>query len=117
MQVANRTLGNKLKAAREEKGISIKDLAGVTRIRAHYIKDLESNLLVNLPPKTFVLGFLKSISQILELDESDLTSLYLQEISEMEETIQQPHLKRKVNYVFWAGMGFLLVGLAIYFFG
>ncbi len=68
--------GAVLKAERESMGLSIAQVAEVTRLRRHYIEALESETWEELPPPVFVRGFIKSYAKSVGLDEDKVLELY-----------------------------------------
>jgi len=70
------TLGEKLRAAREERGISISEVAEQTRISPHYITSIENNDYKTLPGGIFNKGFVKSYGKFLGLNESEVLQDY-----------------------------------------
>ena len=56
----SQTLGEKLRAAREERGISISEVAEQTRISPHYLASVENDDYKTLPGGIFNKGFVKS---------------------------------------------------------
>ncbi|MGH7783800.1 MAG: helix-turn-helix domain-containing protein, partial [Candidatus Binatia bacterium] len=57
------TLGEKLRKAREEQGISISEIAEQTRISPHYLECIEKNDFKTLPGGIFNKGFVKSFAR------------------------------------------------------
>lgn len=64
-----RTIGQIIKTARIEKRLSIKKLEEVTKIKSTFIESIEKENWHDLPSFTTVLGFVKSISAALKIDE------------------------------------------------
>jgi len=57
-------LGRKLKEARESKGLSIAELSELTKIREHYIEDIERGDISTVSPvyaKSFIISFAKAV--------------------------------------------------------
>ena len=65
------TLGEKLRQAREERGISISEVAEQTRISAHYLESIENDDYRPLPGGIFNKGFVKSYAKFIEIDEQE----------------------------------------------
>lgn len=65
--------GALLRAAREQAGQSLDDLAEQTRISARYLDALERDAFDQLPSATFVRGYVREFAQVLGLD-ADATS-------------------------------------------
>ena len=62
------SLGDLFKKAREKRGLALKDIAKKTRIHIGILNKLENNNLTNLPSKTYVKGFVRTIAQTLHVD-------------------------------------------------
>lgn len=115
----NMTLGAFLRSARKEKGISVSQLSADTRILKSHIHALEENKLNELPPKIFVIGFLKSIGDRLDVEEQALIERYTQERLECEETIQHTRSKQMgPSKILWTalGIGSMLLFLAMFWY-
>ncbi|BDA78413.1 transcriptional regulator [Leptospira kobayashii] len=69
-------VGQIIKEAREEKKLSVKDVAKDTNIAAKYIIALETEDYSQFPAETFALGFLKNYASYLKLDTAMLLNLY-----------------------------------------
>ena len=54
------TVGERLRAAREEKGLSLEDIAAQTRIPRRHLESLENSDWEQLPAPTYTIGFAKS---------------------------------------------------------
>lgn len=67
-------LGNKLKEARESKGLSLREVEEATKIRKKYLQALENEDFEQIPGKTYAKGFLRNYSNYLRLDTEDLTA-------------------------------------------
>ncbi len=71
-----REIGDVLRRAREEKGLSVGDLHEKTRIRAKLIEALEEGDFAAVPGgMVYVKGFLRSLSEELGLDYAELANL------------------------------------------
>lgn len=70
------SIGEKLKAAREARKLSIKDVANDTNITPHYVEALEDEDFEKFPSETYLLGFLRSYSQYLKLDADVIIQSY-----------------------------------------
>ncbi len=73
-------LGAELRRLREQKGLSIKDVADRLKLPARQIEALENGLYDGLPEPVFIRGFLRSYGRFLDMDEARLTS-YLDHIA------------------------------------
>jgi cytoskeleton protein RodZ len=62
------TIGEQLRAAREDRKLSLEDAFKATRIRIPYLQALENNDLDSLPSKVHARGFLRSYTSYLEFN-------------------------------------------------
>ncbi len=70
------SLGEKLRAAREERGISISEVAEQTRISALYLESIENDDYRPLPGGIFNKGFVKSYARFIGFDEQEALDDY-----------------------------------------
>jgi cytoskeleton protein RodZ len=70
------TLGEKLRQAREERGISINEVAEQTRISPHYLDLIEQDDYRTLPGGIFNKGFIKSFAKYVGVDEGEALQDY-----------------------------------------
>jgi len=70
------SLGEKLRTAREEKGLSISQVSRDTNITIRYIEALENENFSIFPGEPYIVGFLKNYSAYLEIDVQKIISLY-----------------------------------------
>lgn len=72
--------GQILKENRERRGISISEVAIATKINNKTLIAIEEGLQDQLPPKTFLRGFVRAYASYLELDVESIMSTYLEEM-------------------------------------
>jgi len=65
-------IGETLRTAREEQGLSLNDVVAVTRIRSHFLDALEQNNFEALGGDVYVRGFLRNYATFLGLDPDPL---------------------------------------------
>src|SRR4029077_5542269 len=70
------TLGETLRQARLDKGVSLADAARDTRIRRTYLEALEAEDPAALPPAVYTRGFLKTYAEYLGLNPQAMVDLY-----------------------------------------
>jgi len=70
------TLGETLRQARLDKGVSLADAARETRIRRGYLEALEAEDVAALPPMVYTRGFLRSYAEYLGLSPEAMVDLY-----------------------------------------
>ena len=66
------TAGEQLRAAREEKGLSLEEIAGQTRIPRRHLESLEEGDWSKLPAPTYTIGFAKSFATVVGLDRTEI---------------------------------------------
>lgn len=66
------TVGEQLRAAREEKGLSLEDIAAQTRIPQRHLESLEISDWEKLPAPTYTIGFAKNYASAVGLDRADI---------------------------------------------
>jgi len=69
-------LGQLLREAREQKGVSLEQVEEATRIRQKFLQALEEGNFGALPAETYAKGFLRTYAMYLELDPEELMALY-----------------------------------------
>jgi cytoskeletal protein RodZ len=70
------SLGEKLRTAREEKGLNFDQICRETNISLRYLEALETENFAVFPGEPYVIGFLKNYGAYLDLDVQKLISLY-----------------------------------------
>ena len=76
-----RTIGQTLREEREKQFYSLDQVEKVTKIRIELLEALEADKFDQLPPATFVQGFIKSYGKFLKLDPEKLLAIYRREFS------------------------------------
>ena len=66
------SVGERLRAAREEKGFSLEDIAAETRIPRRHLESVENADWERLPAPTYTIGFAKSYAGAVGLDRGDI---------------------------------------------
>src|SRR5436305_9260824 len=66
------TVGERLRAAREEKGLSLEDIAAQTRIPRRHLESIETAAWDALPAPTYTTGFAKSYASAVGLDRTEI---------------------------------------------
>jgi len=70
------TLGEKLRQAREERGITLSEVAEQTRISGQYLESIENDDYRSLPGGIFNKGFVKSFAKYVGVDEQEALQDY-----------------------------------------
>lgn len=77
-------IGDKLRSAREAKGLSIADIEKATKIQSRYLEAIEQNDFDKLPGDFYVRAFIRQYAQIVGLDGKELLSDYKQDVPESD---------------------------------
>lgn len=70
------SFGRFLRAEREARGVSIEDLAAVTKISRQVLIDLEADHFESLPPPVFLKGFVRTIARTLALPQQEVVERF-----------------------------------------
>jgi cytoskeletal protein RodZ len=89
------SLGEKLKQAREARGVSISEIAEQTRISSHYLEAIESDDYRTLPGGIFNKGFVKSYAKYVGVDEQEALQDYAKIVN--EQSLNQPEPEMRVH--------------------
>ena len=71
------SLGGWLRAQREARGVSLRDIADASKISLRYLEALEQDRLEVLPAPIFTKGFLREYARVVGLDPDEVVNLYL----------------------------------------
>lgn len=74
------SVGERLRAAREEKGMSLEDIAAQTRIPLRHLESIERSEWDKLPAPTYTIGFARSYATCVGLDRVDIADQLRTEI-------------------------------------
>lgn len=80
-----------MRQAREERGISIGEVAEQTRISSLYLKSIEDDNYKPLPGGIFNKGFVKAYAKYVGMDEQEALQDYARLVAQAEETVDDPH--------------------------
>ncbi len=83
-------LGNMLRTARAEKGVSLAQAEAATMIRRSYLEALEDDEYALLPGSVYVKGFLRNYAVYLGLDPSHVLSIYHREYPDQSQQVVAP---------------------------
>ncbi len=109
-------IGQRLKKARESKGLSIQKIVEETKISARNLTALESGNFGLFPSETYALGFLRRYARYLNLDDNTMIQRYrndqmmaieapIKELTRKPVTVLD-HLKNQVKFVL---LGFIVI--------
>ncbi|NOT49077.1 MAG: helix-turn-helix domain-containing protein [Acidobacteria bacterium] len=86
------TLGQKLRAAREQRGISISEVAEQTRISPLYLEAIDADNYKTLPGGIFNKGFIRSYAKYVGIDEQEALQEYSRQVVS-EDTVDEEKLR------------------------
>jgi cytoskeleton protein RodZ len=89
------SLGEKLRQAREARGVTISEIAEQTRISSHYLEAIESDDYRTLPGGIFNKGFVKSYAKYVGFDEQEALQDYAKIVS--DQAGSQPENEMRVH--------------------
>ena len=89
------TIGERLRLAREERGIPLREVADQTRISIHYLEAIENNEFKRLPGGIFNRSFLKAYARYVKVDEKEAVEGYTRLMRAQgdagEDVVSTPH--------------------------
>lgn len=112
------SLGEKLRQAREAKGLSLRDVADQTRIAHNYLEAIENDNYKTLPGGIFNKGFVRSFAKAVGIDEkealADYTNLIASQVGSVPEESEKTRRPEVLtNDAQSSGVGRILLGLLI----
>lgn len=93
------TIGEQLRIAREERGISLREISDQTRISIHYLESIEANDYKRLPGGIFNRSFVKAYARAVGYDEKvavEAYTRYMRDQGESADEISTTPLQSKV---------------------
>ena len=93
------SLGEELKRARENSGLSVAELATLTSLRQGLILEMESDKFINCGGDTYARGHIKTIAGLVGADPQKLLDLYTEEHSKEKRNIHEMLVENNVTQV------------------
>ncbi len=84
------TPGKFLKAEREKKERSLKELAELLKLKVAYLKAIEEEDYLSIPGEIFIKGYIRVYADALGLDSNYILNLYKQQIAKVTQTDERP---------------------------
>lgn len=91
-----KTLGERLRDIREKAGISIEEIAKVTKVNKRYLECIEADDYDSLPSAVYVKGFLRSYSNFMGIEAEDVLKIYKKEMG-IQVNIKKPKAQDSKN--------------------
>ncbi len=129
-------VGGALRDAREQRGLSLDQLARVTKIRVTTLQAIETNRREKLPEVIYLRGFVRAYAREVGLDPADTVTEYLDQFEPVADIVEPAgsgtvatnrehtrgardatdlrETKRRVTRVQWVGLAILVIGVAVY---
>ncbi|MGF7185750.1 cytoskeletal protein RodZ [Desulfitispora alkaliphila] len=87
-------VGQMLKQARKEKGISVREAEEKIKIKGSFIEAIEDEDFSKIPGRIYVIGFLRSYAKFLGLNTEEVVNMYKSEYPEKEPSpVEQEEVK------------------------
>ncbi|MGM0632553.1 MAG: helix-turn-helix domain-containing protein [Pseudomonadota bacterium] len=114
--------GQKLRAARKARELSVKQVANELHLTMHYVNALESDDFDTLPGDVFVKGYIRNYAQLLQLDPDQILKHY-RELGERRQARKEEafdrYTQRRKNrnrpWVITSGMAFVALALLLWY--
>lgn len=87
---AHETLGQALRAIRQDKGLTLPEVAERTRVRRSYLEAIEEMRLDALPSRPFTIGYIRAYATALGVDPDLATERFKSDEPVLEETLRPP---------------------------
>jgi len=109
------SLGQELKKAREERGISLHEIADATNIGVRFLQAIENDTYDILPGGVFNRAFVKKFASVVNYDEAQALQLYDEQIGDTEDSSSKRSYKPIEDFDGResSGNGFLISLLAL----
>lgn len=91
-----KTVGQIIRGARQKRGLSLDQLSSLTKIDSKYITALEEDEYSKLPSETFAKGFIRNLSQRLDLNPNELVAIFRRDYRLPEQTSVSKRHRRLV---------------------
>lgn len=107
------TVGQRLREAREAKGLSVEDIAAQTRIPTRHLSSLETSDWDKLPAATYSIGFAKNYAGAVGLDRSEIGEQLREEMGGTRPTYAHPEIYEAADPARTMPKGLVLGTLAL----
>ncbi|MEX2632169.1 MAG: helix-turn-helix domain-containing protein, partial [Tistlia sp.] len=113
---SSRSVGERLRNAREDLGLELRQVSEILRIRYAHLRALEEGDSAALPGLTYAVGFVRTYADYLSLDSREMVERYKEEMSGVPRSTQlvfpTPKPEGKIPGAALVLVSLLLVGLA-----
>ena len=115
-----KTLGEKLKKSREEKGISLRELSLKINVDYKKLEKMEQGDFKNLDVPVYVKGYLRRYADALGMDPNELIEMYekgFEAVDVETETVVKGEEEKRVNFSIIFVITVLLINLVLLYLG
>src|SRR3979411_474411 len=92
------SIGEKLRLARETRGIALRDISDQTRISMRYLEAIEADDYRRLPGGIFNRSFIRAYAKFVGFDEQEAMDEYARTLPERGESEEEASTKRSLVY-------------------
>jgi hypothetical protein len=85
-QLAPSSAGERLREAREARGLTIAQVAGETRIPQRHLQTIEAGDFTALPARTYAISFSKNYARMVGLDQNEIAAMVRVELDALDPT-------------------------------
>jgi cytoskeleton protein RodZ len=107
------TVGQRLKEAREAKGLSVEDVAAQTRIPTRHLTSLEESDWDKLPAATYSIGFAKNYAGVVGLDRTEIGDQLRAEMGDTRFAAVHPEVYEAVDPARTMPKGLVIAALGL----
>jgi len=107
------TVGQRLREAREAKGLSVEDIAAQTRIPTRHLTSLEESDWDKLPAATYSVGFAKNYASAVGLDRNEISEQLRAEMGGTRPPVANPEIYEAVDPARTMPKGLVIGALAL----
>ena len=94
--LSEKTVGKRLRDARRKQHLTLEQAEEATKVRAKYLAAIEKDQWNKFPSRVYVIGFVKSYSQFLNLDSRQIVEEYKREFTEPQRTFTPSQIKEGI---------------------
>lgn len=87
-------LGDRLKAARTEKGYTLEDLQSITKIQKRYLANIENEQFDSMPGPFYVRAFIKQYAEAVGIEPEEVLALYRKSSGEQEQEPEETVIQK-----------------------
>ena len=95
----SKTVGYRLKKARQRKGLTLEQAEDETKVRVKYLQAIESDNWKIFPNRVYVLGFIRRYARFVGYNEEKILGEFKREFGEYRTQIKKPRKKRWIDEV------------------